>query len=174
MLKAIANPWSWPKGQLENDWRLIQGTNLYPLGLSVSFQQYNRYLKIAEPLSVLCICHLFLFRCNIWCTLFFYFQMYCIMIWHLYSLWNHHHHETSNHLFPYQNFTVLLTKHIVHIWHPHNLLRNWRFLPSVYLFCPPFNPLASGNHLFVLCINESPFILFYFIRFWFPHVTDAL
>ena len=87
------------------------------------------------------------------------------MILYLHTLWNHNHDKSSNHLPSYKIITILLIIYLMlYITSPWFI---YYITGGLYLLIPFSNfthwpqPLLSGNHLFVLCIYESVFVLFF-------------
>ena len=123
-----------------------------------------------------------------WHIKLYWFQVYNIMIWYLYPLWNDHHNKSIYHLSPYivtnyfflfffscdENFqdlhswklsnmknSINYSHHAIHYNPVTYLLYNWTFEPfdPLHPFHPSLTPpLPSGKHQSVLCIYEFGFL----------------
>ena len=112
---------------------------------------------------------LFLLKNN-WHTMLFWFQVYSIVIWYLYTLWNGSHNKSHYHQPPYKVVTIYWLFPMLHITSPcltyfiTGRLYLYLLIPFTYFVHLP-HPLLSDSHHFALCIYESVSVWFCFVFF---------
>ena len=98
--------------------------------------------------------------------------MFYVVIWHVCTP-----KYPSNHLSPYEVITILLTTfftlYITSLWLIYYITGDLCFLILFTYFASP-HLLPTGNHLFILCIYKSVFILFCFGFLYMPHLSEII
>ena len=107
-----------------------------------------------------------------WRTILYQFQAYYTVIWHLHTLWNDHHDNSSKHLSPYKVIIMLLTIfHMLYItspWLIYFISEGLYFLIPFSYFASPTSSLLATTHLFSVSVSLFLFGLVYLFCFLDP------
>lgn len=104
-----------------------------------------------------------------WHAILCWFQVYRIVIWHLYTLWYDHHAKSSFHLLLFKVIILLTILPILYItfsWIIYFVTGTLCLLfPFTYFTHTP-SPLFSGNHQFSVSVRLFLFSLFIYYLFF--------